>query len=111
MVFFFFIADHGDRSAVNSWFDFQSKWDEFEQEGFKILAASVDSKDITKAYAEELELGFPVGYGLDAETVSELTGAFLSSGKKVYPCNRFFNSRQWRGGSWRITAPDRLAVS
>ena len=49
----------------------------------------MDSKDITKAYAEELELGFPVGYGLDAETVSELTGAFYHPEKKFIHATGF----------------------
>jgi hypothetical protein len=48
---------------------------EFEALGVKVIAASVDPLSIAEGYSSELELGFPLGYGLDKKAISAATGA------------------------------------
>jgi peroxiredoxin len=62
--------------------DFQSLAGEFNAEQITILTGAIDSYEKTKEYADKLGVTYPVAYGLDAEAVSQLTGAFYESEKK-----------------------------
>jgi alkyl hydroperoxide reductase subunit AhpC len=62
---------------------------EFNSEEIKVVAASVDPIEKTKEYVNKLGLSYPVGYGLDAETVSDLTGAFYQQEKKFLHATAF----------------------
>ena len=47
-------------------------------EGIRVAALSVDDEQTTAALVAKHKLTFPVGYGLDARAVAELTGAFAN---------------------------------
>ena len=47
----------------------------FDEKGIGIVAASADTIDKAKPMAEGMRLGFPVGFGINAKKVSEVTGA------------------------------------
>ena len=46
------------------------------------MAASVDPREKAQEMVEKNKLTFPIGYGLEAENISELTGAFYEPEKK-----------------------------
>jgi peroxiredoxin len=56
--------------------EFQSAIKEFEAEEITVIAGSVDPIEKAKETAQKAKVTFPVGYGLDPERVSEITGAF-----------------------------------
>ena len=59
----------------------------FEERGVGIVAASADPLDKAKAMAGGMALRFPVGYGIDAKQVSDLTGAVIDEKNRiVQPC-------------------------
>ena len=62
--------------------DFQAALEGYQAEDITVIAGSVDPVDKTKALADELGLSYPIAYGLDAETVSRLTGGFYEPEKK-----------------------------
>jgi peroxiredoxin len=47
-------------------------------EGIRVAALSVDDEQTTAALVAKHKLTFPVGYGVDAAAVAELTGAFVN---------------------------------
>ena len=62
--------------------DFQSSLKELDAEGIKVIAGSVDPIEKTKEYADKLGITYTMAYGMDAEAVSDLTGAFYEKEKK-----------------------------
>ena len=62
--------------------DFQSVLKDFENEGIKIVAGSVDPLDKTEAFVEKLALSYPVAYGMDMETTCAKTGVFYEKDRK-----------------------------
>jgi hypothetical protein len=54
-----------------------------------VIAGSVDPLEKGKETAEKLKVTFPVGYGLDAEKVSGITGAFYEKEKKFIHATNF----------------------
>ena len=62
--------------------DFQSVLKDFENEGIKIIAGSVDPLDKTEEFVGKLALSYPVAYGMDAETTCVKTGAFYEKDRK-----------------------------
>jgi peroxiredoxin len=54
-----------------------------------VIAASVDPIEKAKETAEKAKLTFPVGYGLDAEKVSGITGAYYEKEKKFVHATNF----------------------
>lgn len=69
--------------------DFQSLIGEFEKENVKVIAGSVDSLEKTAEYIKKLGATFPVAYGMDAKSVSDLTGAFYEKDKKFLHATGF----------------------
>ena len=61
--------------------DFQGLYQEFKSEQIKVIAASVDSMDKALETVDKLEIAYPVGYGLSAEEVSRVTGAYYEKEK------------------------------
>ena len=55
---------------------------EFESEQIKIIAGSVDSMEKAKETVERIGLTYPVAFGMDAETISRVTGAYYDKNKK-----------------------------
>lgn len=45
----------------------------------RVVALSVDDEATTRATAEKRRITFPLGYGADAQALSDLTGAYISS--------------------------------
>jgi peroxiredoxin len=52
--------------------------DEFAEEGIRAVSVSADDRERSGALVEKHQLGFPVGYGADAQAVSAVTGAFVN---------------------------------
>jgi peroxiredoxin len=52
--------------------------DEFADEGIAVVSVSTDDREKSEALVEKHQLGFPVGYGADAQAVSAATGAFVN---------------------------------
>ncbi len=63
--------------------DFQSLLNDYNSEQVKIIAGSIDPLDKTKEYVEKLGVSFPVAYGMDAEAVSKVTGAYYEEKRKI----------------------------
>ena len=69
--------------------DFQSAIKEFEAEEITVIAGSVDPIEKAREIAEKAKVTFPVGYGLDPEKVSEITGAYYEKEKKFIHATNF----------------------
>lgn len=54
-----------------------------------MIAASADPIEKAKETAEKAKVTFPVGYGLDPERVSEITGAYYEKEKKYLHAANF----------------------
>lgn len=63
--------------------DFQSFSKDFDAEQIKIIAGSVEPIEKTKEFVDKLGITYPIAYGMDAETVSELTGAFYEKKRMI----------------------------
>ena len=62
--------------------DFQTALTAYHAEQIKVIAGSVDSVEKTIELSDRLGITYPIAYGLDAETVSRLTGGFYEKEKK-----------------------------
>ena len=69
--------------------DFQSLLNEFESEEVTVLAGSADPKEKAKKIIEKNSLTFPVFYGIDAEGVSRITGAYFDSHRRYVHATGF----------------------
>ena len=69
--------------------DFQSLRREFDTEEIKIITASVDTLDKTEEYVAKVGFTYPVAYGLNAEEVSALTGAYFEKDKRFLHATGF----------------------
>ena len=69
--------------------DYQKWSSKFDSENIRVFAASVDSFEDANAVVEKNSLTFPVAYGVDAEEVSKLTGAFYNEDKKYLNATGF----------------------
>jgi peroxiredoxin len=69
--------------------EFQSAIKEFEAEEITVIAGSVDPIEKAKETAQKAKVTFPVGYGLDPERVSEITGAFYEKGRNILHAANF----------------------
>jgi peroxiredoxin len=49
----------------------------------KVVAASVDTEEEARKTIEECGIDFPVGYGANSKTVSELTGCFYEERRQI----------------------------
>jgi peroxiredoxin len=45
----------------------------------KVVALSVDDEATSRSTADKRRIGFPLGYGADAQALAELTGAYINS--------------------------------
>lgn len=52
--------------------------DKFSELGIRVVAFSVDHETAAAALVEKHRLTFPVGYGVDADTIASATGAFIN---------------------------------
>ncbi len=98
--------------------DFEGSISGFREQGVQVIAASAETLDNARGFAEELSLTFTVGYGLDAAETSELTGCFYddaegylhATGFVVSPDGKIANAAYSTGPLGRLSAKDCLAL-
>jgi peroxiredoxin len=61
--------------------DYQERFDSLREQGIRVVAASVESRQKAQETIDRHRLVFPVACGLDAVSVAGKTGAFYDSGK------------------------------
>jgi peroxiredoxin len=69
--------------------DFQSFADQFEAEGITCVAGSVDPREKARETVDKLGITYQVGYGLNAEEASSITGAFYEEEKNYLHATGF----------------------
>lgn len=92
--------------------------DAFTDLKVKILAASVDSLEESVKTVNKLKLTYPVAFGLKAEEISRVTGAFYKEEKNFLHATGFLLNRNGTvivavystGAIGRLTAADSLKV-
>jgi alkyl hydroperoxide reductase subunit AhpC len=99
--------------------DFQTRANEFRTANIRLLAASVDTEEDARKSVNELALSYPIGYGLSAQEISALTGAFFEAQKKYLHATGFIlrpdgavaHAVYSTGPIGRYTAADALDVA
>jgi len=69
--------------------DYQAHLNEFEEAGAGILALSVDPLEKASGTVEELNLTFPVAYGLEVPRDADKIGAFWEDRRKILHATNF----------------------
>ena len=69
--------------------DFQELHQELKSEQIKVIAASVDPIEKARELVNKLGITYPVGYGMIAEEVSRITGAYYEKEKKYLHATDF----------------------
>ncbi len=69
--------------------DFQNKIVEFDQRSVALVAATADSLENGKKTVEQVQLTYPLAYGLDAREFSAKTGAFFDEEKNCLQSTGF----------------------
>jgi alkyl hydroperoxide reductase subunit AhpC len=69
--------------------DFQGLDQEFKSEQIKVIAASVDPLEKAREMVEKIGITYSVGYGMVAEEVSRMTGAYYEKEKKYLHATGF----------------------
>ncbi len=64
-----------------------SSTSKIKEEGIQVVAASEDTVELARKTVKECDITFPMGYGLDPEFISKVTGAFYQKdpGKRERP--------------------------
>ena len=99
--------------------DFETRAADFRAAGIRLLAASVDSEDEARKSVRELKLTYTLAYGLSAEEVSRVTGAFYEPQKRFLHATGFILKPDGTvaaavystGAVGRYTAADALDVT
>lgn len=86
----------------------------FNELGIQVVALSVDDEATTAALVEKLRLPFPVAYGVDADHVAALTGAYVNrqplhlqtTGFVLDPSGNVITAVYSSGAIGRLTADD-----
>ena len=98
--------------------DYESKAHDYRAANVRILAASVDTEDNARTSVTELNLSYPVGFGLVAEQISSMTGAYYEPDRKFLHATGFIlkpdvsvaSAVYSTGPIGRLMAADTLAV-
>lgn len=98
--------------------DFQSLSGDFETEGIKVIAGSVDPIEKARETVEKVGITYPVAYGLDVEAISGITGAYYEKERKflqptcflIRPDNRIEVVCYSSGAIGRFVAKDVLSL-
>jgi peroxiredoxin len=69
--------------------DFQGSVQELKSEGINVIAASVDPIEKAREMIDRHGLTYPVGYGLIAEEISRITGAYYDKEEKYLHATGF----------------------
>ncbi len=99
--------------------DFQGLYQELKSEEIKIAAASVDSIEDARKMIDRHGITFPVGYGLIAEEISRITGAYYdkeenylhATGFLLRPDKTILIACYSSGAIGRLVAKDVLALA
>ena len=63
--------------------------EKLDELGIRVVALSVDNKDEAAALVEKHRLNFPIGYRVDADKVSALTGAYVNDSPRYLQSTGF----------------------
>lgn len=96
--------------------DFQALLKDFEAEQTTVIAGSADPIEKAKELVNKIGIPFPVGYGLNAEEISRVTGAFYEKEKKflhptgflIRPDNKISDACYCSGSMGHLVARDTL---
>jgi len=69
--------------------DFQGLHQELKSEQIEIIAASVDPVERARETADKIGITYSLGYGLDAEETSRITGAYYEKRNKYLHATGF----------------------
>jgi alkyl hydroperoxide reductase subunit AhpC len=69
--------------------DFQTLHQEFQSEQIKVIVGSVDSVEKARETVDKLGITYPIGYGMIAEEISRITGAYYEKEKKFLHATGF----------------------
>jgi len=69
--------------------DFQSIINDFQSEQVVIVAGSVDPAEKAKETVEKAGITYPVAFGMDAEEISRVTGAYYDKDRKFLHATGF----------------------
>lgn len=69
--------------------DYQAHLKHFERENIALLALSVDPIDKAREMVDQLQLTFPVGYGLQVPRDAERIGAFWEERRGIFHATNF----------------------
>lgn len=67
--------------------DYEDALDDLQDLDVEVVAASVDSREDAAKTVEDLELDFPVAWGLDAGEISRRLGAYAHEDGYLQPLN------------------------
>ena len=98
--------------------DYQAHIKEFQNKNIALFAVSVDSQKDAVALMEQLNLSFPLGYGLDFMAFAEQTGAFYEIRRSIIHATAFIlkadgtvaHAVYATGPAGRLSAEDCLRV-
>lgn len=98
--------------------DFEGRIGEFNKLNIQIMAASSDTLENAHKMKEEAKLSFTLGWGLNAQEVSEATGAFFDDKKNFVHATGFVINPEGKivvasystGAIGRLTAADTLGL-
>ncbi len=98
--------------------DFQDHFEDFKHHDTRLLAASVDPYEDAVKTASSLKLTYPVAFGLNAEEISRVSGAFYKEEKRFLHATGFLLNRSGTvivavystGAIGRLTATDSLKL-
>ena len=68
---------------------FQTLHQEFQSEQIKVIAGSVDPIEKARERVNKLGVAYPVGYGINAEEISGITGAFYDKERRFLHATGF----------------------
>jgi len=69
--------------------DFQSLINDFQSEQVTVIAGSVDPIDKAKEVVEKNKITYPVAYGMNAQQVSRVTGAYYDKDRNYIHATGF----------------------
>jgi peroxiredoxin len=69
--------------------DFQAMLPQLESEQIKVVAGSVDPLEKAKEIIEMVGITYPIGYGMNPEEISKVTGAYYEKQRNILHATGF----------------------
>jgi peroxiredoxin len=63
--------------------------EKLDELGIRVVALSIDGRADAAAIAEKHRLNFPLGYGVDADAIAAVTGAYVNGGPRYLQSTGF----------------------